>query len=155
MNRKIAILSLAVLTVLAVTAGTVSAASNNTSNKTKVATSAKARPTLTTEQKAAMEAKQAEMKVKFEAVQAAITAGDYQAWVTAQKALDENCPILSKITADNFSRYIESYKLRQQAEAIDKELGIERGGQFGEMGFGPGRGHGRGEQSQTEAVTTK
>ncbi len=144
-NKKKAILGLGALSLALLTAGTVSAAANtNTSTTASVknnqsAMARKGRPELTTEQKAAMEAKRSEVETKMTAVRAAITAGDYNAWVTAQKAIDEDCPLLTKITADNFSRYTEAQKLREQAMAIDKELGIEdlgRGGHERGMGLG-------------------
>lgn len=85
------------------------------------------------------DAQKAEMKAKFDAVKTALESGDYNAWVTAQKAVDENCPLLSKITADNFSKYVEASKLRNQADSIMKDLGID---QPGMGGFGPGGHHG-------------
>lgn len=90
---------------------------------------------MTDAQKAAMEAKRAEMETKMAAVNSALTASDYTAWVAAEKALNENSPMLTKITADNFSKYAEAMKLRFQADAIMKDLGID----------GPGMGHGMGD----------
>jgi len=145
MNKKIGIFGLAVLTVLALTAGTAMAATTTKSAKVKAANQTgnevRQRPAeLTDAQKVEMEARRSEMKTKMTAVQTAIAAGDYDAWVIAQTALDENCPLLTKITKDNFGRYLESVKLRQQAEAIDQELGIQPG--FGHPG---GFGHGQGQ----------
>ncbi len=149
MNKRVALLSLTAIIALAVTGGTALAATNLRANQSagqvKVGKMNRQRPAELTEaqraeMKAQMEARQNEMKAKMAPIAAAITAGDYEAWVVAQKALDENCPLLTKITKDNFGRYAESFKLRQQAEAIDKELGIERG--FGGHG-GPGQGLGR------------
>ena len=145
MNKKFALLSLTALTALAVTGGTALAATNLRTNQSadqaKFGKMNRQRPAeLTEAQQAEMVAKQSEMKAKFAPIEAAITVGDYNAWVTAQKSLDEDCPLLAKITKDNFNRYVESFKLRQQAEAIDKELDIERG--FGGHG-GPGQGLGR------------
>lgn len=82
-------------------------------------------------------AQKAARQTEMAAVNAALSAGDYNAWVTAVKAQNANNPVLSKITADNFSRYVEANKLRVQADAIMKELGIN---QPGMGGFGPGRG---------------
>jgi len=151
MNKKFALLSLTALTALAVTGGTALAATNLRTNQSadqaKIGKMNRQRPAeLTEAQRAEMVAKQNEMKAKFAPIEAAITAGDYNAWVTAQKALDENCPLLAKITKDNFNRYVESFKLRQQAEAIDQELGLERGfgGRHGGVGLGLGLGQGRG-----------
>jgi len=96
---------------------------------------------MTDEQKAAMEAKKAEMTVKQEAVRAALVASDYTAWAAAEKAINENSPLLSKITADNFSKYVSAYNLRAQADLIMKDLGFDQPGIGG--GFGQGMGHGR------------
>lgn len=138
MNKKKVFLGLGALSLALLTAGGVSAASNataTTTNNNRPAMADRERPELTDEQKAEMEAKRSEMETKMTAVRAAVTAGDYNAWVKAQQAIDKDCPLLTKITADNFSRYAEAQKLREQAMAIDKELGLE------EMGRG---GHGRG-----------
>jgi Spy/CpxP family protein refolding chaperone len=89
---------------------------------------------MTAEQKAEMETKRTALEAKFTAVKAAITASDYSAWVAAEKAINENSPLLTKITADNFSKYVEANNLRAQAEAIMEDLGIEG------MGLGQGRG---------------
>jgi Spy/CpxP family protein refolding chaperone len=97
---------------------------------------------LTDVQKAEMETKKAEMNKKFEAVKAAITASDYTAWVAAEKAINENSPLLTKITADNFSKYVEAYNLRVQADAIMKDLGVAESGMG--LGYGPGMNHGMG-----------
>jgi hypothetical protein len=94
---------------------------------------------MTAEQKAEMETKRAAMEAKFTAVKAALTASDYSAWLTAEKAVNENSPLLTKITADNFSKYVEANNLRAQAETIMKDLGIEGMG-MGHDGFGPGHG---------------
>ncbi len=99
---------------------------------------------LTAAQKAAMAAKKAEMTAKLAAVKAALTASDYNAWVTAEKAINAKSPLLSKITADNFGKYVEAYNLRLQADTIMKDLGINGRG----MGFGPGLEH---DQDQNEA----
>jgi hypothetical protein len=87
------------------------------------------------------EADMATRKAKADAVNAALEAGDYNAWVTAEKAVNENSPILSKITADNFSKYSEAYKLRKQADSILTELGVN---DHGDKGFGPGGMRGEG-----------
>lgn len=94
------------------------------------------RPELTEAQKTEMDAKQA-------AVKAALEAGNYSAWVTAEKAINENCPLLSKITADNFGKYSEAAKLRAQADSIMKDLGIDGPGMGGSHMKGFGRGEGR------------
>lgn len=88
------------------------------------------------------EAERAERQAKIDAVKSAIASGDYTAWAAAEKALDENSPLLEKITADNFNRYVEATKLRDQAHAIMTELGIDRGEGRG-MGMGEGMGFGK------------
>lgn len=92
MNKKFALLSLTALTALAVTGGTALAATNFRTNQSadqaKIGKMNRQRPAeLTEAQRAEMVAKQNEMKAKFAPIEAAITAGDYNAWVTAQKAL--------------------------------------------------------------------
>ncbi|OGF25403.1 hypothetical protein A2331_01145 [Candidatus Falkowbacteria bacterium RIFOXYB2_FULL_34_18] len=68
---------------------------------------------------------------KREAVQAALSADDYNAWLTA---VGENCPILDKIdTAEKFARYAEAYKLMEQGREIMEELGINGPGFGGPM----------------------
>jgi len=98
---------------------------------------------LTDAQKAEMEANRAAMETKFEAVKAALVASDYNAWVAAQTAVNANCPLLTKITADNFSQYVQAYNLRIQADTIVQGLGIDGPGNGG-LGFGMmgGAGHG-------------
>ncbi len=83
------------------------------------------------------ETQKAEIETEIDAVNAAIEAGDYNAWVAAVKAVNENCPTLEKINPDNFSRYVEARKLSDDAEAIFKELGIDGRGAMlgGGMGF--------------------
>jgi hypothetical protein len=83
----------------------------------------------------AREADAAAQKTKMDAINAALTNNDYASWVTAEKAVNTNAPILQKITADNFSRYADAYKLRAQADAIMKDLGLSG---RGDGGFGPG-----------------
>lgn len=60
------------------------------------------------------------------AIQAALDAGDYNAWV---KAVGAKNPLLKKITADNFSLYVQYKKLMKEgkyteAQTIGRELGI-------------------------------
>ncbi|PIT95075.1 hypothetical protein COT98_01235 [Candidatus Falkowbacteria bacterium CG10_big_fil_rev_8_21_14_0_10_39_9] len=88
------------------------------------------------------EAQKAEMDTKMATVKAAIAAGDYNTWVTAKKAINENCPELTKITTGNFSKYIEATNLRNQADSIMKDLGIDRPEMKG-RGMGEHRGSGQ------------
>jgi hypothetical protein len=71
------------------------------------------------------ETKRTEMRTKMEAVKAALTAGNYDSWVAGEKAMNENSPALQKINATNFQRYAEAHKLRQQANTIMEELGLD------------------------------
>lgn len=92
---------------------------------------------MTGTQKAEMTANMVVMDTKIAAVQAALTASDYNAWVAAEKAINANCPLLTKITANNFGKYVEASNLRAQADTIMKDLGISGPGMGG---FGRGRG---------------
>ncbi len=118
-------------------------AAGKTSNTNRTATSSAEhlgrgnKVTLTDAQKAEMETKKAEMATKKTAEEAALKAGDYNAWVTA---VGTNAPILKKITATNFNRYVELYNLRQQENTIATELGL-----VGNEGHGMGMGRGMGE----------
>ncbi len=87
------------------------------------------------------DAQKKEMEIKRVAVEAALKASDYNAWVAAEKAINENCPLLTKINAGNFAKYAEAMNLRVQANTIIKDLGLEGQG----MGQGMGRGNGSGE----------
>lgn len=96
--------------------------------------------------KAAFEAKRAEMDAKMTAVNAALDAGDYNAWV---KAMPTGAPILTKINESNFPKFAEAHKLNEQARVIYKDLGVDKP----ERGFGrPGMM--RGEASGAPASTT-
>jgi hypothetical protein len=77
------------------------------------------------------------MEAKKTAEEAALKANDYNAWVTA---VGTNAPILKKVTATNFSRYVELYNLRQQENTIATELGLV-GGEGQGMGRGGNFGH--------------
>ncbi len=103
------------------------------------------------------EAKMAQRKTEMDAVTAALTAGNYTDWVTAEKVINTNSPILTKITADNFSQYVQAYNLQKQADAIFTQLGVGRGGDMGGFGhgirggFGPGGPH---DQSDSVGPST-
>ncbi len=71
---------------------------------------------------------------KQAAAEAAITANDYSAWVSA---VGTSSPLVSKVTSDNFYKLVQAHNLRQQADALMKELGIEQGrGQGNGLGLG-------------------
>lgn len=83
-------------------------------------------------------------QVKHDAVTKAIEANDYNAWVAAKTALGVKCPMMDKITAENFGQYAEAQRLQLQAGKIMKGLGFEFNG-FGIMknkGVGMGQGCG-------------
>lgn len=118
--------------LLAVVGGgiaTASAAANSTTGKSVFRQFAK--KTLTDEQKAEMDAKiknaQSEMAARQAAIDTAVAANDYNAWV---KAVGEKSPLVSKINAANFSKYVQAENLMKQARDIYKELGINQGEGF-------------------------
>ncbi|MFA5154937.1 MAG: hypothetical protein WC453_00735 [Patescibacteria group bacterium] len=94
-------------------------------------------------------AKQADRQAKLTAVRTALKNNDYNAWVTAETALNSDSPLLQKITAANFSQYAQAYQLSDQAHSIMLSLGLTNNieskfmGEFMDgAGFGPGlRGH--------------
>lgn len=55
------------------------------------------------------------------AVQAALQANDYQAWL---KAVGANSAIAKKVTSDNFPKLVQAYNLRLQAENLMEEIGL-------------------------------
>ncbi len=91
------------------------------------------RPELTPEMQAQMETKRAEMTAKQEEMQNIMANGTYAEW----KALIDSRPkITDYITAENFAKFKEARKLKQdgeyeQAQALMEELGIA-----GKMGLG-------------------
>ncbi|MCX6740696.1 MAG: hypothetical protein NTZ49_05740 [Candidatus Parcubacteria bacterium] len=95
-----------------------------------------------------MDAKRAEMETKMKAIESALAANDYNAWVTAVGADSDEA---KKVTADKFSLLIQAYNLEQEAKAkfdqakqIRENLGLtgpESGKKFGpHKGRGPVRG---------------
>jgi hypothetical protein len=85
--------------------------------------------TLTDAQKTAMETKKT-------AIEAALKANDYNAWVTA---VGVNAPILQKINTANFNSYIQLHNLRQQEDVLITQLGLNGNGEHG-LGMGKGLG---------------
>lgn len=90
------------------------------------------------------EVQKKEIDAKRQAIEDALANNDYQAWV---QAVGSDCPLLEKITADNFSRLVEAYQLKQQAgdlmgqaRQIREQLGL-KGLQSGKGEF---RGFGKG-----------
>lgn len=99
------------------------------------------------------EAEMTARKTKQEAVKSALANSDYSAWVSAVKAENPDCPLLTKITSNNFASYVQAFKLREQSNQILKDLGVEgegfgmeihgKGGQEGMGMMSVGKMHGR------------
>ena len=83
---------------------------------------------LSEEERATMEEtrelKMAENEAKREAVKLALNNSNYDEWV---KAVGENCPILEKITEENFSKFVEAHNHMEEGKKIMEELGLEKG----------------------------
>lgn len=106
---------------------------------------------LTTEQRAEMEAKRVEMEAeratRQAAMQTAINSGNYDSWVqTVKTQMGEDAVILTKVTADNFSQFVEAHQLMAQAQEKFKAMGLKGG-----MGADKGHGRGFGRHLQPEA----
>ena len=74
---------------------------------------------------------QADREKRHVAVDSALQAGDYNAWV---QAVGTSSPILTKINATNFPKFVQAYQLRKQADAIMAELGLNQGMKYGIQG---------------------
>ena len=110
MKKKIIVSSLVALSLLAVAAGATSVlAAGPSSNGQR-----HSRPAQLTD------AQKADLQTKMAAVNSAITANDYNAWVTAEKNLNANSPLLTKITADNFASYVAKYQAQATKMADQK-----------------------------------
>ncbi len=68
-----------------------------------------------------IEQKKLEMAERREAVEAAIDANDYDAWIEAVGAR----PIAEQVTSDEFNQLREIHRLRTEAKDIADEIGIE------------------------------
>ncbi len=79
-----------------------------------------------------------------EAIHAAASAGDYQAWFNLVSQDGELPEHLKSITADNFARFAEMHQHMESARAIGEELGLEHPGRGKGKGMGKGMGMGRG-----------
>jgi hypothetical protein len=66
------------------------------------------------------DAQKADMKAKMDAINAALEANDFNAWVTAVKAENANSSLLSKVTADNFSAYVAKYNAKKTEMTAQK-----------------------------------
>lgn len=103
----------------------------------------------------------AAFEAQEDAMDKAIKAGDYAAWKTAADTLDngrEN-PMTKIITAANFSKFAEMRNLMTQADAIRKEIGLDRyngmgPGMMGGRTMMRGGGYGRGMMGFYQATST-
>lgn len=99
---------------------------------------------LTEAQKQEMQARWKEMEAKRQAVDAALAANDYQAWLTAVGSDSDKAKL---ITSDKFPQLVQAYQLEQegkakldQARQIREQLGLKGP----EQGKGPHKGPARG-----------
>lgn len=105
---------------------------------------------LTDTQKAELEARRAEMAATRTehqaAMQTAINSGNYETWAQAVKdQMGDKAPILSQVTATNFSQFVEAHNLMAQAQEKFATMGIDRGfGMRGGVGMHNGSGRGEG-----------
>ncbi len=67
------------------------------------------------------------------AVEAALKANDYKAFV---QAVGESHPILKKVNANNFPRLVELYNLKQQEQKIRTDLGLDTANHKNGLGLG-------------------
>jgi hypothetical protein len=113
---------------------------------------------LTEEQKAQLETKKQEWQAAAETKRTEMNTainGGYETWTAyVKKNMGENAPILSKITADNFSQYAQAHNYLEQARTILTKLGVEDGGfgsglGLGKMGGGRGGCHGFAEPASS------
>lgn len=90
-----------------------------------------------------------------DSVTKALDAGDYQAWATAQKALEQSRSLTTIITAENFQTYTELYKAKINGDfALAQKLAEQLGLGFGMMGHGHGMRMGHmGFAMQTKSIT--
>lgn|GEM_PF-1679660 len=74
-------------------------------------------------------------KEECEAINLAISSGDYQAWLDLVSQDGELPEFLKNITAENFARFSEMYQYMENARLIREELGIEypRKNRYGKM----------------------
>jgi hypothetical protein len=96
------------------------------------------RPEMTSTTSVEFEQKKAEREAKQEALNEALSSGDYNAWAEAVGGDDI---MFDKITADNFSNLSEAYKLMKEAESLLEDAGLD-GGMGILNGFGLDGRHG-------------
>ncbi len=91
------------------------------------------------EREANRTANQAAMETRRTAVEAALSAGDYDAWVAAEGS---DSPIVTKVTKDNFAQFVQAHNLMEQARTILSGIGLDASAGHGMgMGMGLGGGH--------------
>lgn len=136
-QAAIGLAALVAISTIGMASATLASDRNHTNNSSATSTAMRLergdKPELTEAQKTTIENKRA-------SEEAALKANDYNAWV---KAVGVNAPILEKINATNFSKYVQLYNLRQQENTLMSELGLEGNNGRG-MGMGAGRGLGLG-----------
>lgn len=89
------------------------------------------RSQITEEEKLAFEERRVGQEKRQEAIKAAISTNDYNAFKTA---IDSDCKAFEKVTADNFAQFVKAHQLREEADKIFEDLGIEKGrGGLGQM----------------------
>ena len=139
-NSNIIAISAALLVALAVIAGltyntlaadTSTSTDNSANNDNTGNLPCWRNKNLTPEQQSALEIKIQERQAKSTAVQAALDASDYDAWV---KAVGADAPILGKINRDNFSKLTEAYNDMKKATSIMSDLGVTGTGKGGMIG---------------------
>lgn len=87
----------------------------------------------------------ADRQAQMDIVRTALDNNDYSAWVTAVTAINANSPLLEKITTANFSSFAKAHQLREEANLILQDLGLENEGLgMGRQGRGNMGGFGRG-----------
>jgi GH24 family phage-related lysozyme (muramidase) len=136
-------IALTIISTIGLASATMASGKNNDNNGQKNKTAYEHNDKLTDAQKATIAANRTANQAKETAIKAALAANDYNAWV---KAVGSDSPILKKINATNFSRLVDAYKLRVQANDLEKQantimtdLGLESGQGRG-MGMGLGMG---------------
>lgn len=138
-HLAIGLMALTIISAVGISSATLAAGTNTTSANTLTAVRShlgmgRAKGADNLQTNATREANLAAREVKRTAVEAALKANDYNAWVAAEGA---NAPILKTINASKFSRFVEAHNLREQSDTIMTELGVTKGEGRG-MGMGMG-----------------
>lgn len=136
-QAALGLVALVAISTIGIASATLAAGRNHTNNASATSTAMRLEHGNKTQPN---EAQKKVIENKRAAEEAALKANDYNAWV---KAVGSNAPILKKINATNFSKYVQLYNLRQQENVLMTELGLEGNNGRG-MGFGKGLGLGLG-----------